>query len=241
MADKQSVTVTIYKNEYTLKGDADPQHIKDLAKFVDAKMTELGKKSAAPADKIAILVSMNIADDLQRLEKTNEQNVKMIEDLLTNVENMKANFENATKNTVTLKEQVEKLTSELLQEKRNLEAAHSEVSKLGRELNDTRNRAESLTKEVEHVKNGLQGTKAETLQLQNVLDEERKKARSLEHEFLAQRAKAERLELELLEARRTVDKLQEAEVSAATARNNDFVATEEKLTQLFRKIDAALD
>jgi cell division protein ZapA (FtsZ GTPase activity inhibitor) len=62
MTEKKSVTVTIYKNEYTLKGEAESQQIIDLAKYVDARMTEMGRKSSAPADKIAILVSMNIAD-----------------------------------------------------------------------------------------------------------------------------------------------------------------------------------
>ena len=50
MTEKKSVTVTIYKNEYTLKGEAEPQHIIDLAHYVDAKMTDMGRKSSAPAD-----------------------------------------------------------------------------------------------------------------------------------------------------------------------------------------------
>ncbi len=241
MTDKQSVTVTIYKNEYTLKGEADSQHIKELAKIVDAKMTEIGKKSSAPADKVAILVSMNIADDLNRLEKTNGQNIKLIEDLEKSLETMKANFDNATKNTASLKEQVEKLTAELLDEKRKLDAAHSENSQISRELHSAKERVEQLTKELDNIKNGLQGTKAEALQLQNNLTEEKKRSGTLEHEFLSQRAKAERLELELAETRETLEKAQQAEVSVSSARNSDFVASEEKLNSLFKKIDTVLE
>src|SRR5208282_2268289 len=109
-------TVTIYKNEYALKGEADPQKIIDLAKYVDARMTEMGKKSSAPADKIAILVSMNIADELHRLEKSNAENLKLIEHLEKNLEEMKATSDNTIKNASAQNEETEKLRDQISEE-----------------------------------------------------------------------------------------------------------------------------
>lgn len=51
MTEKKAVTVNIYGNEYTLKGEADPQYIAELAKLVDAKMNEIGKRPRPPRPK----------------------------------------------------------------------------------------------------------------------------------------------------------------------------------------------
>jgi cell division protein ZapA len=108
MSEKKSVTVNIYGNEYTMKGEADPLYISDLAKFVDAKMTEIGKKSSAPAAKVAILASMNIADELHRLEKTKADNLKLIETLEKSLLEMKKSSDGSLKHTLELKEQADK-------------------------------------------------------------------------------------------------------------------------------------
>jgi len=44
MLDPQSVTVTIYGQEYTLKGEAEPEYVEKVAEFVDRKMREIAGK-----------------------------------------------------------------------------------------------------------------------------------------------------------------------------------------------------
>ena len=66
------LSVTIFGSEYKIKG-ADPEYIGEVAAYVDKKMRELDRRlssSGAPA-KIAILTSLNIADELfrERIEK----------------------------------------------------------------------------------------------------------------------------------------------------------------------------
>lgn len=65
-SDQDTLSVTIFGSEYKIKG-ADPDYIQNVAAYVDAKMRELERRLAAgtPA-RIAILASLNIADELFR-------------------------------------------------------------------------------------------------------------------------------------------------------------------------------
>jgi cell division protein ZapA len=69
--EPDTLSVTIFGSEYKIKG-ADPEYIGEVAKYVDSKMRELDRRlsSGSPA-KIAILTSLNIADELfrERMEK----------------------------------------------------------------------------------------------------------------------------------------------------------------------------
>ena len=66
MAEPQDVTVSIFGNRYTLRTDGDPQRLVDLAAEVDARMREAASGGGAGADRIAVLVALNLADDLAR-------------------------------------------------------------------------------------------------------------------------------------------------------------------------------
>lgn len=65
-SDQDTLSVTILGSEYKIKG-ADPEYIQKVAAYVDAKMRELERRLAAGAPaRIAILASLNIADELFR-------------------------------------------------------------------------------------------------------------------------------------------------------------------------------
>src|SRR5579862_8908000 len=134
MSDKKAVTVTIYGNEYTLKGEADPNYIAELAKYVDGKMSEIGKKSSAPAAKVAILASMNIADELHRLEKAKSENLHLIETLEKNLLEMKKSADESLKHTMELKDQGDKLKGETTESKKKLEETAADLQRIKNEL-----------------------------------------------------------------------------------------------------------
>jgi cell division protein ZapA len=76
-----SVEVTILGQKYTLKGDAQEDYIKKLAAFVDGKLKEV--YSASPSItplKAAILASLNIADELHKLQEAEENIARNIEE-----------------------------------------------------------------------------------------------------------------------------------------------------------------
>ena len=64
--EQNTLSVTIFGSEYKIKG-ADPQYIGEVAAYVDAKMRDLERRlSGGSPTKIAILASLNIADELFR-------------------------------------------------------------------------------------------------------------------------------------------------------------------------------
>ena len=65
-SESNTVSVTILGSEYKIKG-ADPEYIQRVAAYVDGKMRELERRLATGTPtKIAILASLNIADELFR-------------------------------------------------------------------------------------------------------------------------------------------------------------------------------
>ena len=63
--DKNVVHVQIFGHHYTIRGEADQDYILDVAAYVDRKMREITEKlPVASLSKVAILASLNIADEL---------------------------------------------------------------------------------------------------------------------------------------------------------------------------------
>jgi cell division protein ZapA len=65
MDAKKSVQVQIFGHPYTIRGEADQEYILGVAAYVDRKMREITEKlPVASLSKVAILASLNIADEL---------------------------------------------------------------------------------------------------------------------------------------------------------------------------------
>lgn len=78
---KNKVKVEILGVEYTMKGTANPDHIKALADYVDQKMKQVNSKNPhLPVSRIAVLTALNIADELSKLQEDYDNLIKLIED-----------------------------------------------------------------------------------------------------------------------------------------------------------------
>lgn len=65
MSEMNTVKVEIYGSEYRIRSDADPEHIQEVAHYVDSKMREVTNEvSLGSSLKVAILAALNIAGDL---------------------------------------------------------------------------------------------------------------------------------------------------------------------------------
>jgi cell division protein ZapA len=65
MDAKNVVQVQIFGHSYTIRGEADQEYILNVAAYVDRKMREITEKlPVASLSKVAILASLNIADEL---------------------------------------------------------------------------------------------------------------------------------------------------------------------------------
>lgn len=78
---KSKVTVTIYGQEYVVRGDEAPSHLERLAQYVDQKMKEINSKypHLLPT-KVAVLTALNLANELQKLQEEYDSLIKLIQE-----------------------------------------------------------------------------------------------------------------------------------------------------------------
>ena len=67
MDERNEVRVQIFGTSYTIRGEADAAYVQNVAAYVDAKMREINEKlPVASVAKVAVLASLNLADELFR-------------------------------------------------------------------------------------------------------------------------------------------------------------------------------
>lgn len=78
--EPRATTVEILGREYRIRGVADEAYIREVADYVDAKMREIARSTAAPGpDRVAILAAMNIADELLQARRATNEELESIE------------------------------------------------------------------------------------------------------------------------------------------------------------------
>lgn len=75
------VTVTIYGEDYTIRGTEEKDHIETTAQMVDEKMAEIGERlPELSLSRVAVLAAINLADELLKAEERNERLTGMLEE-----------------------------------------------------------------------------------------------------------------------------------------------------------------
>lgn len=75
------VQVEIYNDIYNIKGNCDEKHIRQVANYVDKKMNYIGQRNPHLSIKqIAVLTSINIADELFKLQNDYDKLVQVLEE-----------------------------------------------------------------------------------------------------------------------------------------------------------------
>ena len=79
--ESSKVRVNILGQTYNIKGDAAPEYIMQLADYVNEKVEEVSRNiSGSNSLQVAILVSLNIADEYFQMKKINSGIEGAIED-----------------------------------------------------------------------------------------------------------------------------------------------------------------
>ena len=83
------VDVEIFGKVYTVRGEKDPEYVRRVAEFVDRKMREISQVTdTVSTSRIAILASLNIADELMTLLDESEELKIRMKELTRRVESM---------------------------------------------------------------------------------------------------------------------------------------------------------
>jgi cell division protein ZapA len=66
--EPQGIRVEIYDQAYFMRGDLDPEYIRQLAEMIDARMRSIaGRTRTVDSLRLAVLAALNIADESQQL------------------------------------------------------------------------------------------------------------------------------------------------------------------------------
>lgn len=77
----RSVPVVIDNENFAIRGNATEDYIRKLARIVDQKILEVRRNQPnLPRHRVAILVALNIADELERVKKENAELLEVLEE-----------------------------------------------------------------------------------------------------------------------------------------------------------------
>jgi cell division protein ZapA len=75
------VTVTIYNEDYIVKGTEKPDYIEMLASYVDRRMRMVQQRNVnLSTSKVAVLTALNLANELNKLQEDYDELVKTLEE-----------------------------------------------------------------------------------------------------------------------------------------------------------------
>jgi len=76
---EQLVSVAIRGEQYTIRATEDPSYVREVAAYVDAKLDGVVKNAQSlPPAKAVVLASLNIADELFKVEAERKRSEKLI-------------------------------------------------------------------------------------------------------------------------------------------------------------------
>ena len=83
--DNNTVQISIFGQEYSVKAPADPTYIKKIAEYLDEKMREVqsGFSTTQSSTRISILAGMNIVDELFTARKEGDSTSGEIEEKIS--------------------------------------------------------------------------------------------------------------------------------------------------------------
>ena len=66
---KHRTTVSIYGQQYTIVGQEDPAHVKEVSRMVNDQMREIKRKNPyLDATRLAVLCAVNVVSEYKKLE-----------------------------------------------------------------------------------------------------------------------------------------------------------------------------
>lgn len=75
------VAVSIFDQEYVLKGPEPPQYLENLAKLVDRRMKEVLRKNPSLSQfKVAVITALYLADEIAKIKAEYESLIQLIEE-----------------------------------------------------------------------------------------------------------------------------------------------------------------
>lgn len=159
--NRNTVTVNIFGQEYTISGGLSREDIMKVADYVNGKMTEIGEDSSLPVSRVAILSAMDITGELfdeRRNHRENERYQQLWEDAKASFIRTRdeLNASAAQKDDLIRQngekdQQLANLYNELVEVKKHNEVLRGRVEELGRDLEYQQSLPDMSAKKIEEL------------------------------------------------------------------------------------------
>lgn len=116
VSKKNKVEAIIGGNVYVLQGRETQEYMQQVALYIDRKMNEIKKSDMGnrmSTSQIAMLTSINVADDLFKLKEELKEREKQLQEQDLENSNFYNEFEKLEKENMALKEKISQLQLEL--------------------------------------------------------------------------------------------------------------------------------
>lgn len=126
------VTVNIFGQEYTISGTESQERIVQVASWVDAKMKEIEEAVGKflPTTSLAVLSSVNIANEMFQCKDELEARIKVAKQLEMDTQHYKQMWDEAKSNYLAIKDEAVRLQKEKEQLLIKLQAKEREIEKI---------------------------------------------------------------------------------------------------------------
>ena len=133
MENRNSVSVKIYGQDYSISGDISKEKIIKIASIVDEEMHKVAMNYKGPVSSVAVLAAMNIASDIEEAIAKDRQLADVSEKLAKSAsynEVLRARIDELTnqlENTKSVPEESQKLIHELEAKCRDIESSFFDI------------------------------------------------------------------------------------------------------------------
>jgi cell division protein ZapA (FtsZ GTPase activity inhibitor) len=148
MAEKNSVSVKIFGQEYSISGEMPREEIMKLADYVDMKMQEVATYYNGSATRVAVLAGMNLAQEIFAKEDNSKE-----------LENLNEKLAQAASYNEVLRARIEELTVQLETTKSVPEESQKLINELEAKCRDIESSFFDIQMENIHLKNELESLK----------------------------------------------------------------------------------
>ena len=184
MAEKNTVTVLVFGQEYTLSGDMPRDYVLKLADKVDAKMRDLdGGSGSQPMSALAVLSAMLIADEYYTLDKDVTSLLEQNQKLSENAQSYERMWEELKANYAAYKEEVASMTANRETLQRYMAEKDQKISSLSAELAEEKRYNDELRAKVEELLAKVQQSDNAPLEAQKKIEELETRCRDIESSF----------------------------------------------------------
>ncbi len=190
MSEKNTVTVRIYGQEYSISADMPREYIMRVADYVDGKMNELGLGNSIPMSSVAVLAAVNICDELMHSRADMSNLSDENEELKADAQKYAKLWEEAKQNLSQYKEEMsgaadlrDQLQRQFMDKEQQTANLMSELTRLSQQNDGLKTANDGLRQQIADLTDKLENTQTAPEAANETIRQLEIKCRDMESSF----------------------------------------------------------